>query len=267
MVASGVMMQQASLTQTRQSPARSAPAARLNGMPTTQPQMLKANKSFFGPSLPSQKLTMKATRQRQASVTRAAKDYTIEIEKPLGLKLDNSKSPGGGLKVVGVSGNAAKSGLKVGDTVIYTSSFFGDELWPADKLGFSRSAIGACPSPVCLVYVQGENKDVNVKRLAKRPIPPRFGRRLTPTQKEKATHICVDCGYIYCDNTPFEDLGDSYRCPQCSAFKKRFAPYDAVTGKVKGRLPDQVATVATVVGGLVGVGVLGYLGLTLSQVN
>ena len=33
--------------------------------------------------------------------------------------------------------------------------------------------------------------------------------------------------------TPFEDLGDNYRCPQCSAFKKRFAPYDAVTGKVR----------------------------------
>ena len=32
--------------------------------------------------------------------------------------------------------------------------------------------------------------------------------------------------------TPFEDLGDSYRCPQCSAFKKRFAPYDVQTGKV-----------------------------------
>ena len=77
----------------------------------------------------------------------------IEIEKPLGLKLGDSKSPGGGLKVTGVSGNAAKSGLKVGDTVIYTSSFFGDELWPADKLGFARSAIGACPSPVCFVYV------------------------------------------------------------------------------------------------------------------
>lgn len=188
----------------------------------------------------------------------------IEIDKPLGLKLGDSKSPGGGLKVTGVSGNATKSGIKVGDTVIYTSSFFGDELWPADKLGFARSAIGACPSPVCFVYVslfssirpshmcgldpanlsnavgcllqssslvgadvrlhavmlmmsgqqvlgllkalvhglqvQGENKDINVKRLAKRPIPPRFGRRLTPTQKEKATHICVDCGYIYCDS-------------------------------------------------------------------
>lgn len=50
-----------------------------------------------------------------------------------------------------------------------------------------------------LLQVQGENKDVNVKRLAKRPIPPRFGRRLTPAQKERATHICVDCGYIYCE--------------------------------------------------------------------
>lgn len=49
------------------------------------------------------------------------------------------------------------------------------------------------------LQVQGENKDVNVKRLAKRPIPPRFGRRLTPAQKDRATHICVDCGYIYCD--------------------------------------------------------------------
>jgi len=28
-------------------------------------------------------------------------------------------------------GNAAKAGLKSGDTVLYTSSFFGDELWCA----------------------------------------------------------------------------------------------------------------------------------------
>ncbi|CAK0786295.1 hypothetical protein CVIRNUC_009508 [Coccomyxa viridis] len=267
MAASGLLTQHAVLTQPKQAPARNAHALRMNGMPSAKPQSFQANKSFFGPTLPAQKHALSATRQRHTAVTRAAKDYTIEIDKPLGLKLGDSKSPGGGLKVTGVSGNATKSGIKVGDTVIYTSSFFGDELWPADKLGFARSAIGACPSPVCFVYVQGENKDINVKRLAKRPIPPRFGRRLTPTQKEKATHICVDCGYIYCDSTPFEDLGDSYRCPQCSAFKKRFAPYDVQTGKVKGRLPDQVATVATVIGGLVGVGILGYLGLALSQVN
>jgi len=35
-----------------------------------------------------------------------------------------------------VSGNAAKSGLKAGDTIIYASSWFGDELWPTDKLSF-----------------------------------------------------------------------------------------------------------------------------------
>ena len=57
----------------------------------------------------------------------------------------------------------------------------------------------AFPKDALILQVQGENKDINVKRLAKRPIPPRFGRRLTPSQKDKATHICVDCGYIYCD--------------------------------------------------------------------
>ena len=48
------------------------------------------------------------------------------------------------------SGNAAKAGIKSGDTVIYTSSFFGDELWPSDKLGFTRSALANAPSPVSI---------------------------------------------------------------------------------------------------------------------
>ena len=47
--------------------------------------------------------------------------------------------------------------------------------------------------------MQGENKEVNVKRLPKKPTPPRFGRKLTAQQRERATHICLDCGYIYCD--------------------------------------------------------------------
>lgn len=55
--------------------------------------------------------------------------------------------------VQNVSGNAAKAGLKNGDTVIYTSSFFGDELWPSDNLGFTRSAIANAPSPVTVTYV------------------------------------------------------------------------------------------------------------------
>lgn len=32
--------------------------------------------------------------------------------------------------------------------------------------------------------------------------------------------------------TPFEELDDTFRCPQCSAYKKRFAKYDSATGKV-----------------------------------
>ena len=36
-----------------------------------------------------------------------------------------------------------------------------------------------------------------VKRLPKKPAPKRFGRKLTAAQKELATHICVDCGWIY----------------------------------------------------------------------
>ena len=48
-------------------------------------------------------------------------------------------------------GNAAKAGLKAGDQVIYTSSFFGDELWPADKLGFTKTAIQAKPDSVYFV--------------------------------------------------------------------------------------------------------------------
>lgn len=43
---------------------------------------------------------------------------------------------------------------------------------------------------VC-AQVRGENDKVNVKRLPKRPAPPRFGRKLTARQRELATHICV----------------------------------------------------------------------------
>lgn len=55
------------------------------------------------------------------------------------------------LQAVDGGGNAAKAGLKAGDQVIYTSSFFGDELWPADKLGFTKTAIQAKPESVFFV--------------------------------------------------------------------------------------------------------------------
>ncbi|KAK8937398.1 hypothetical protein KSP39_PZI012688 [Platanthera zijinensis] len=73
-------------------------------------------------------------------------------------------------------GNAAKAGLKSGDQVVYTSSFFGDELWPADKLGFTKTAIQAKPDSVYFVVsrVAGEES-------------------LTPKSlRRHSSHVCSD---------------------------------------------------------------------------
>ncbi|KAG1359117.1 putative Electron transporter [Cocos nucifera] len=81
----------------------------------------------------------------------ASKSIEVEVDKPLGLTL--GQKPGGGIVITAVDagGNAAKAGLKAGDQVLYTSSFFGDELWPADKLGFTKTAIQAKPDSVYFV--------------------------------------------------------------------------------------------------------------------
>lgn len=225
-----------------------------------------ASASFKSSMLPPRPLAAlrKAGRTAQLNVTaRAAVDKaaqtTVEIDKPVGLTFAQSTAEGGGLVVKSVSGNAKKSGIKPGDTVIYASSFFGEELWPADKLSFTQSAIKACPSPVCFVYVKGENTKVNVKRLPKKAAPPRFGKKLTEGQKENATHVCVDCGYVYCDPTPFEEMPAGYRCPQCQAPKRRFVPYDVRTQKAQGFAEGTVGTWATVIVGLGGIAVLAYL--------
>ncbi len=55
------------------------------------------------------------------------------------------------IQAVDGGGNAAKAGLKAGDQVLYTSCFFGDELWPADKLGFTKTAIQAKPDSIYFV--------------------------------------------------------------------------------------------------------------------
>ncbi|KAL4439872.1 hypothetical protein ABPG75_002873 [Micractinium tetrahymenae] len=132
------------------------------------------------------------------------------------------------------------------------------------QLGFTRSALQAAPSPVALVVIKGENTTVDVKKLPKKAAPARFGRRLTAAQKARATHLCIDCGYIYCDETPFEQVASDYRCPQCNAPKRRFARFNVETGKVEqGGATTDVGTIATVIGGLAGVALLGYLGLQL----
>ncbi len=37
-----------------------------------------------------------------------------------------------------------------------------------------------------------------LQKLPKKPAPARFGRKLTATQKARATHLCIDCGYVSC---------------------------------------------------------------------
>lgn len=53
----------------------------------------------------------------------------VDVDKPLGMKLAQSNAAGGGIVVKSASGNAAKAGIESGDTIIYCSSYFGDELW------------------------------------------------------------------------------------------------------------------------------------------
>ncbi|WOK98326.1 hypothetical protein Cni_G07037 [Canna indica] len=183
-----------------------------------------------------------------------SKNIEVEVDKPLGLTL--GQKPGGGVVITAVDsgGNAARAGLKAGDQVLYTSSFFGDELWPADKLGFTKTAIQAKPDSVYFVVSRGV--EVDVKRLPKRPAPPRFGRKLTEAQKARATHICLDCGFIYFLPKPFEEQPDGYVCPQCNAPKKRFAEYDVETGKaIGGGLPP----IGVLVGLAVGIAAVGAL--------
>merc|ERR1711920_922750 len=124
---------------------------------------------------------------RNASKITIQQQFQVEIEKPTGLKLRQSRALAGGLNVVFSSGNAAKADIKVGDTIVFTSSFFGDELWPSDKLGFTQSALEACPSPAVIVFVKGSNSSVNVRNLGIKPAPRRFGRKLTSEQKENAS--------------------------------------------------------------------------------
>ncbi|KAI4378111.1 hypothetical protein MLD38_015639 [Melastoma candidum] len=189
----------------------------------------------------------------------AAKTIEVEVDKPLGLTL--GQKPGGGVVISAVEGggNAARAGLKAGDQVLYTSSFFGDELWPADKLGFTKTAIQAKPDSVYFVVSRGA--EVDVKRLPKRPAPPRFGTKLTEAQKARATHICLDCGYIYTLQKPFDEQTDGYTCPQCRAPKKRFAEYDVNSGKpIGGGLPP-IGVIVGLLAGVAGVGALLVYGL------
>ncbi|MCO5608719.1 hypothetical protein L7F22_062934 [Adiantum nelumboides] len=250
---------------------QSSSASSLRTLSSSTPQLTpaaaKPQSSFFGASLPEAgrvsgaigNSTCKETSSSRLPAIRArtagaSKTIEVEVDKPLGLTL--GQKPGGGVLITAVdgNGNAAKAGLKAGDQVIYTSSFFGDELWPADKLGFTKTAIQAKPESVYFVVSRGA--EVDVKKLPKRPAPPRFGRKLTEAQKARATHICLDCGYIYTLAKPFDEQPEGFKCPQCAAPKKRFAEYDPETGRAIG---GNAPPISVILGILVSVAAIGAL--------
>ena len=116
----------------------------------------------------------------------------IQVEKPLGVALKASKKGvSGGVEVASAKGNAAKAGLKAGDYIVYCSSFFGDELWPADQLGFVRSAIQACPNQVDFIVVRDPKiaDTIDVKRLPKRPSPPASARGSRRAEGARHAHL------------------------------------------------------------------------------
>ncbi|KAG6738506.1 hypothetical protein POTOM_058126 [Populus tomentosa] len=166
--------------------------------------------------------------QVTARTAGAAKTIEVEVDKPLGLTL--GQKSGGGVVITGVEGggNAAKAGLKSGDQVLYTSSFFGDELWPADKLGFTKTAIQAKPDSIYFV----------VSRL------------------EQLTYALIVDSYTPCRNLLMSRHPEAYVCPQCRAPKKRFARYDVNTGRaVGGGLPP----IGVIIGLVAGIGAVGAL--------
>ncbi|XP_022751570.1 uncharacterized protein LOC111300191, partial [Durio zibethinus] len=81
----------------------------------------------------------------------ASKTIEVEVDRPLGLTLAQKKGGGVVITAVDGSGNAAQAGLKAGDQVLYTSSFFGDKLWPSDMLGFTKTAIRSKPDSVYFI--------------------------------------------------------------------------------------------------------------------
>ncbi|VFQ87234.1 unnamed protein product [Cuscuta campestris] len=50
-------------------------------------------------------------------------------------------------------------------------------------------------------------------------------------ESSKQAYICRDCGYIYNDRKPFENLPDKYFCPVCGAPKRRFRAYEPTVAK------------------------------------
>ncbi len=70
-------------------------------------------------------------------------------------------------------------------------------------------------------------------------------------------------GFIYFQAQSFDELPNSYECPQCAAPKSRFAGYDAETGKTTGKGASGLPAVVSIVGAIGAVGILALVVLGL----
>jgi rubredoxin len=51
---------------------------------------------------------------------------------------------------------------------------------------------------------------------------------------ERMAYVCNDCGYIYDQETPFEEVDpETYKCPVCSAPKSRYTMQNLTVGEAK----------------------------------
>ncbi|KAG8044294.1 hypothetical protein GUJ93_ZPchr0130g6535 [Zizania palustris] len=168
--------------------------------------------------------------QVNARAAGAAKNIEVEVDKPLGLTL--GQKTGGGVVITAVDsgGNAARAGLKKGDQVLYTSSFFGDELWPADKLGFTKTAIQAKPDSVYFV-------------------------------SNTTFALIVDTSTSFL--SLLKNSLMNYAVHNAMRRKKRFAKYDAETGKTIGGALPPITVIVSLIIGIAGVGALLVYGLQL----
>eukprot|EP00897_Mesotaenium_endlicherianum_P010007 jgi/Mesen1/9034/ME000565S08340 len=51
--------------------------------------------------------------------------------------------------------------------------------------------------------------------------------------KDRMAYICQDCGYIYDQETPFEEVSEDYNCPVCTAPKTRFIVQNTTVGEAE----------------------------------
>jgi len=184
-----------------------------------------------------------------------AKGTVFEVKQPKPLGVEFKDSPDG--IVVSKVNKDADERIQVGDKLLAVSASFGGEIWPAKSYPQSMMAIN---TRIGQVYLKLESVGGKQRKGL-------FGNENVGPSQE---YVCLDCGWVYLENKrsgPFDELPKDFICPQCQAGKRRFAKKDMATGKLENKALDfaQIGQYATVVGGLVGVGVLFKLGLDLSK--